>query len=84
MADLSGRLMDRIQLTTDGLAAYIDAVLENFGDFVDYHQLVKIFGDDPLFSEQCGAKIQPVENQMLRNSLDLRQAAHQPSCHITR
>ncbi|MHB1157934.1 MAG: hypothetical protein ACYC26_13995 [Phycisphaerales bacterium] len=59
MADLSGRLLNRIQLTTDGLAAYIDAVLENFGDFVEYHQLVKIFGDDPRFQNCAERKYSP-------------------------
>ncbi len=47
MADLAGRLLSRVQITTDGLAAYIDAVMDNFGAYVDYSQLVKLFGDEP-------------------------------------
>ncbi|MEO0964288.1 MAG: IS1 family transposase [Planctomycetota bacterium] len=47
MHDLAGRLVSRVQLTTDGLNAYLDAVLDNFGPYVDYAQLVKLYGDDP-------------------------------------
>ncbi len=41
MDDLSGRLSDRVQLTTDGLAAYVPAVEDAFGSEVDFAQLVK-------------------------------------------
>ena len=42
--DLAGRLANRVQLTTDGLQSYVDAVEEAFGAEVDYGQLVKTFG----------------------------------------
>jgi IS1 family transposase len=45
MYDLSMRLgSSPVQLTTDGLRAYVDAVWENFGEAVDFGQLVKIYG----------------------------------------
>jgi IS1 family transposase len=45
MEDLQSRVKTRMQLTTDGLRLYLDAVQEAFGnDGVDYAQLVKIFG----------------------------------------
>ncbi len=44
MKDLAGRLACRVQLTTDGLRAYPEAVEEAFGGDVDYGQLVKNFG----------------------------------------
>jgi len=47
MNDLAGRLIDRVQLTTDGLKVYLDAVKDNFGGDVDYGQLVKLYGNDP-------------------------------------
>lgn len=47
MHDLSGRLLNKIQLTTDGLTVYLDAVADNFGREVDYGQLIKLYGDDP-------------------------------------
>lgn len=47
MDDLRSRLAGRIQLSTDGLHAYINAVQDAFGDDVDYAQIVKFYGVDP-------------------------------------
>ena len=44
MDDLQGRLSNRVQLTTDGYHAYLEAVEEAFGADVDYAQLVKLYG----------------------------------------
>lgn len=44
---LASRLATRIQLTTDGLRAYLDAVEGAFGADIDYAQLVKIYGEAP-------------------------------------
>jgi len=43
--DLANRLADRIQLTTDGLSVYLQAVERAFRGDVDYAQLVKIYGE---------------------------------------
>ncbi len=43
MVDLQSRLMNRIQLTTDGFDPYVWAVEDAFGADVDYAQLVKIY-----------------------------------------
>lgn len=43
--DLAFRLNDRIQLTSDGLKLYIDAVHEAFGDNIDYAMLVKLYNE---------------------------------------
>jgi IS1 family transposase len=48
MDDLRSRLANRVQLTTDGHKAYLDAVEEAFGSDVDFAQLVKIYG--PTFA----------------------------------
>lgn len=42
--DLSSRLLHRVQLTTDGHKAYLDAVDSAFGSNVDYAMLVKLYG----------------------------------------
>jgi hypothetical protein len=42
--DLASRLNNRIQLTTDGHKAYLNAVEDSFGDDIDYAMLVKIYG----------------------------------------
>jgi IS1 family transposase len=47
MADLADRLANRVQLTTDGHAAYLTAVHLAFNRNIDYAQLVKIFGTAP-------------------------------------
>ena len=47
MFDLQQRLANRVQLTTDGHKAYLEAVEEAFGADVDYAQLVKIYGEAP-------------------------------------
>ncbi len=44
MDDLASRLSNRVQLTTDGHRAYLEAVEGAFGADVDYAQLVKLYG----------------------------------------
>lgn len=51
MQDLAGRLANRVQITSDGLKAYLSAVEDAFGGDVDYAQLVKIYGAAPEGSE---------------------------------
>lgn len=41
LADLHSRLNGRVQLTSDKLDAYVEAVEKHFGDDVDYAQMVK-------------------------------------------
>src|SRR5260221_3384996 len=61
--DVQQRLANRVQLTTDGHKAYLNAVEDAFGADVDYAMLIKISGTAPKGSEvryspaQCmGAK----------------------------
>ncbi|MFZ3199647.1 MAG: DDE-type integrase/transposase/recombinase [Candidatus Acidiferrales bacterium] len=42
--DLASRLTSRIQLTTDGLKVYLEAVEGAFGANVDFAQLIKMYG----------------------------------------
>jgi IS1 family transposase len=44
MDDLRDRLANRVQLTSDGHKAYLEAVEGAFGADIDYAQLVKLFG----------------------------------------
>ena len=46
IANLRPRLATRVQLTTDGLKAYLEAVEGAFGDDIDFAQLVKIYDKD--------------------------------------
>jgi IS1 family transposase len=45
ISDMASRLASRVQLTTDGHKAYLEAVEEAFGANVDFAQLIKIYGN---------------------------------------
>lgn len=45
--DLARRLANRVQLTTDGLKVYVNAIYDAFGEDVDYSVLHKIYGAEP-------------------------------------
>ena len=47
MDDVAKRLANRVQMTTDGHKAYLEAVEGAFGCDVDYAQLVKVYGEAP-------------------------------------
>lgn len=47
MDDLRDRLVNKVQLTTDGHKAYLSAIEETFGADIDYAMLVKMYGDAP-------------------------------------
>jgi IS1 family transposase len=44
MDDVAARVNNKLQLTTDGHAVYLNAVTNSFGYAVDYAQLVKLYG----------------------------------------
>lgn len=56
--DLASRLAKRVQLTTDGHKAYLEAVENAFGGGIDYAMLVKQYGEGPSSPER---KYSPVE-----------------------
>jgi IS1 family transposase len=57
MQDLASRLTNRVQLTTDGHRAYLDAVESAFGVDIDYAMLVKLYGND----RETEARYSPAE-----------------------
>ena len=68
IADLSGRLANRVRLTTDGHKVYANAADQSFGADVDYAMLIKLFGEGPAAPErkyspadQVGTKIVKIE-----------------------
>ena len=60
MDDLASRLAERVQLTTDGHKAYLEAVEGAFGADVDYAMLVKLYGE-PTGQEGHERKYSPAE-----------------------
>ena len=82
MRDLKDRLANRVQLTTDGLRAYLEAVDTAFGDEIDYAQLVKLYGTENTVpgkyspAECIGARKQKVNGKP--------QAKHISTSHVER
>lgn len=56
--DLRTRLANRVQLTSDGHKAYLQAVEKAFGADIDYAQLVKLYGEAP---ESAKGRYSPAE-----------------------
>jgi IS1 family transposase len=56
--DLRARLANRVQLTSDGHRAYLEAVEAAFGADVDYAQLVKVYGAS---SDSAKGRYSPAE-----------------------
>lgn len=71
MDDLASRLTTRVQLTTDGHRAYLEAVEGAFGADVDYAMLIKLYGGpgvdspDTKYSpgECTGTRVERVEGR---------------------
>jgi hypothetical protein len=79
MDGVASRLATRVQLTSDGHKAYLEAVEVAFGANVDYAQLVKMFGASPESSKdryspaQCtGIKKTRIEGDPERSNLTVR------------
>jgi IS1 family transposase len=70
MDDVASRLANRVQMTTDGHKAYLEAIEGAFGADIDYAQLIKMFGASPESSKgryspaECtGIKKVPIEGK---------------------
>jgi IS1 family transposase len=56
VGDVASRLKNRVQVSTDSLHAYVEAVEKAFGANVDYAQIVKVFDDQSMDAEVIGMK----------------------------
>jgi IS1 family transposase len=58
--DVKERMAYRVQISTDGLKAYVGAIDKAFGTEVDYAQIIKIYGNDQVdnrrYSPPSGVK----------------------------
>ncbi len=68
MDDLRSRLATRVQLTTDGHRAYLEAVEGAFGGDVDYAMLIKLYGE-PTGQKGHERKYSPAECTGARKEL---------------
>ena len=53
MLDIASRLSHRVQLTTDGLKAYLEAVEGACGASIDYAQFIKLYGESNDPDHRC-------------------------------
>ena len=57
--DLAGRVDHRLQITTDGHGAYLEAVDAAFGGAVGYAMLVKTYGNTPNSDRTASTRYSP-------------------------
>jgi IS1 family transposase len=48
MQDVASRMKNRVQISTDGLRAYVEAIEKSFGANVDFAQIVKTYGREEV------------------------------------
>ncbi len=72
VADLASRLTTRPQITSDGLALYIDAIEASFGRDVDYGQVIKSYEAEPAGAGRYSPpKVSQVEKAIVFGNPDL-------------
>jgi IS1 family transposase len=52
MRDVASRMTYRVQISTDGLNAYVDAIERHFGGNADYGQIIKTYGVETSIQPQ--------------------------------
>ena len=82
MTDLSERLSNRVQISSDSLRTYVDAVEQAFGADVDYGQIVKFYDAEPIGpGRYAPPRVTGVERTVIAGSPD---QAHISTSHIER
>jgi IS1 family transposase len=76
VSDVASRLANRVQVSTDALSTYVEAVELAFGTEVDYAQVVKVFEN-----ESADAEVIRVDKTVLAGRPDLRVAS---TSHVER
>ncbi len=70
--DLASRLANRVQLTTDGHRAYLEAVDYSFGENIDYAMLVKLYGQErPGEARYSPAKYTGCKKERIKGNPDM-------------
>ena len=70
MEDIASRVASRIQLTTDGLKMYADAVEGAFGCDVDYAMLIKLYGNDSFDTKYSPGECIGTQSAVMMGSPD--------------
>lgn len=72
MRDLARRIDNRVQISTDGLPAYIRAVEDAFGSKTDYGQVVKFYDAEPTGpGRYAPPKVSRVEKEAIWGNPDM-------------
>ena len=53
--DVANRMKNRVQISTDGLRAYVDAIEKVFGGDVEYAQIIKVYGAEEVNNRRYSA-----------------------------
>ncbi len=76
MEDLKSRLASRVQLTTDGHKAYVEAVEDAFAGDIDYSMLIKLYGDSPTGEKRySGSECMGTKKTKITGNPDLKAAS---------
>ena len=71
IGNLSKRLANRVQLTTDGNKLYLQAVDEGFGAEIDYAMLIKLYDETPFGERRYSpAQCMATETQVVKGKPD--------------
>jgi IS1 family transposase len=82
MTDLSERLSNRVQISSDSLRSYVDAVEQAFGADVDYGQIVKFYDAEPIGpGRYAPPQVTGVERTVIAGNPD---QAHISTSHVER
>jgi len=74
--DLAGRLANRVQISSDDLRIYVDAIEASFGPDVDYAQIVKFYEAEPIGPGRYSPpKVVAVEKSYVTGRPDLNTAS---------
>ena len=72
IADLSKRLRNRVQISSDGLALYPESIEQAFGCAVDYAQIVKSYTEEPGTSGRYSpARVKSTEKFVIAGTPDV-------------
>jgi hypothetical protein len=77
MSDLSERLANRVQLSSDALAAYADATERAFGADVDYGQVVKFYEAEPIGPGRLALRTLSARKSILLRALQTMRISRQ-------
>jgi IS1 family transposase len=74
VADVASRIRNRVQISTDGLKAYVGAIEDAFGGEVDYGQIFKTYGTESQHPQRrySAPEMVSVEKKVIVGSPDFK------------